>query len=245
MTRESNVRSAVAEPLTPIKATRTGRDWTARTRGTALDARRYTKFVSFMKRTLPIAAALILAAVLAYSFIPRPSDKVSFTYKEMGRVDNDLAMIQPRLSGSDAKGNPFVITADVAVQDRRNTRRARLKNVEADMTLDQQRWINATADHGLFDMTANKLDLLGGISVYSDSGYEMHTAKGDIDLKKGIFHGPVEVHGQGPLGTFRADHFQLDRTTHQMLLVGNVQMTMYVQNSKGGNAKNGNTKGGK
>ena len=233
MTRDTNVRSAVAEPLGPLpkRAGRTGREWTPRVRGTALDALRYTRFVAIMKRALPIVAGILVAAVLAYSFIPRQPDRITVTYREMGRVDNDLAMIKPRLTGSDAKGNPFVITADVAVQDRRNTRRARLKNVEADMT-DQQRWINATAAKGLFDMNASTLALDGGISVYSDSGYEMHTAKGDIDLKKGVFHGPGEVQGQGPLGTFRTDRFRIDRATRQMLLIGNVRMTMYVQNSK-------------
>jgi lipopolysaccharide export system protein LptC len=233
MTRDSNVRSAVAEPLAPLpkRGGRTGREWTPRVRGTALDALRYTRFVGIMKRALPIVAGMLVAAVLAYSFIPRQPDRVTMTYDYMAKVDNDLAMIKPRLTGSDAKGNPFVITADKAVQDRRNTRRARLKNVEADMT-DQQRWITATAATGLFDMNAGTLALDGGISVYSDSGYEMHTAKGNIDLKKGVFHGPVEVHGQGPLGTFRADRFQIDRTTRQMLLTGNVQMTLYVQSSK-------------
>src|SRR5215472_10616450 len=134
MTRDSNARGAVAEPLEPLqkRAGRTGREWTPRMRGTALDALRYTRFVAFMKRALPIVAGLLVAAVLAYSFIPRQPDHVTVSYDWMGKIDNDLAMIRPHLTGADAKGNPFVITADKAVQDRRNTRRARLTNVEAD-----------------------------------------------------------------------------------------------------------------
>jgi len=38
---------AVAEPVLPA-ARRTGRDWTARTRDTALSALRYSRFVSVM-----------------------------------------------------------------------------------------------------------------------------------------------------------------------------------------------------
>lgn len=234
MTRESNAHSAVAGPLVPppARAGRTGRDWAARTRGTALDALRYTQFVTIMKRALPIGAGVILAVVVAYSLIPRQSDRITVSYEQMGRVDNDLAMIKPRLSGTDAKGNPFVITADAAIQERRNTHRARLNNVEADISLDQQRWVNASAAKGLFDMDAGTLALVGGISIYSDSGYEIHTATGNIDLKKSLFHGPGEVKGQGPLGTFRADRFELDRAKEQLLLTGHVQMTMYLQNSK-------------
>ena len=34
------------------------------------------------------------------------------TYEKLGQIENDLAMIKPRLTGADGKGNPFVITAD-------------------------------------------------------------------------------------------------------------------------------------
>ena len=36
-------------------------------------------------------------------------------------------MIKPRLTGADAKGNPFVITADTAIQDANNPKRASLQ----------------------------------------------------------------------------------------------------------------------
>src|SRR5690348_890847 len=209
------------------------RDWSARVRETALDAHQYARFVALMKRALPLAASVIIAAVLIFAFIPRQSDKITMAYQQLGRIDNDLAMIKPRLSGTDARGNPFVVTADVAVQDAQNTRRARLKNIEADMSMDRQRWFNASAATGLYDMDASSLVLAGGISVYSDSGYELHTKSGHVDLKSGVVRGQSEVTGQGPLGDFRADRFELRRTSRHILLDGNVRMTMYVQNSKG------------
>ena len=43
----------------------------------------------------------------------------------MGQLDNDLAMIKPRLTGADSKGNPFVITADAAIQDGAQSHAAR------------------------------------------------------------------------------------------------------------------------
>ena len=236
MIRDRNIRSAVAEPLVPMPAgaARTVRDWSARSRGTLSDALRYTRFVGVMKRALPIAAAALVVALLVYTFVPRQSDRVTVSYSQLGRIDNDLAMIKPRLSGSDAEGNPFVITADVAIQDRRNTHRARLKNIEADMTLDRkERWVNAMASKGLFDMDQGTLVLTGGLSAYSDSGYELHSQRGNVNLKTGVMDGPVEVTGRGPMGTFRADRYRLDRKTHEIVLTGHVQMTMYVENSKG------------
>lgn len=213
----------MAERTTALKQRR--RDWSARPRGTILDAERYTRFVTLMKRALPIAALVLLAAVAVYVFQPRQQDRMAMTFERVGEVANDLAMVKPRLSGSDAKGNPFVITADRAVQESRNSRRARLENVDADMTLDKERWLNATAAKGLFDADARTLVLDGGISVFSDNGYELHTKSAHFDLKKGFVRGEQKVSGQGPLGTISADQFEVDKATQQIRLKGNVHTT--------------------
>jgi lipopolysaccharide export system protein LptC len=223
---QPGAHKAVAEPLAPGNARRTGRDWTARTRDTALNALRYSRFVTVMKRVLPVSAAVLILAIIAYSLVPRQSDKLKLTSERVGTIDNDLAMIKPRLTGTDHKGHPFVITADMAIQDGANTKRATLKNVQADLTMDANRWLNATAVRGFVDMDKGTLALSDGIAVFSDDGYEIHTARADVDLKKGILIGPSPVTGHGPSGTLSADTFELDRKTQQMVLNGHVRMTL-------------------
>jgi lipopolysaccharide export system protein LptC len=225
MTRRSNVTEAVVQTIGSATA-RARRDWTARTRDTAFHALRYSRFVGVMKRALPTAAGALIAIVLIFALLPRQTYKVSFAYERMGRIDNDLAMLKPRLTGSDQSGNPFVITADAAIQQGANARKVLLKKVEADLTFDKNRWMNASAMQGFVDMEKSALSLTGGIAVFSDDGYELHTERANVDLKKGIFHGPGEVTGQGPMGTLRADTFELDRTTKQITLHGHVQMTI-------------------
>jgi len=222
-------RTSVTETVTHTIGTATARarrDWTARTRDTALNALRYSRFVTVMKRALPIAAGALIAIVMIFALLPRQSDKLSFAYERMGHIDNDLAMLKPRLTGSDQSGNPFVITADAAVQQGANARKVALRKVEADLTLEKDRWLNASATQGLVDMDKGALTLTGGIAMYSDDGYELHTERANVDLRKGIFHGPGRVTGQGPLGTLRADNFELDRNSKQISLHGHVQMTI-------------------
>jgi lipopolysaccharide export system protein LptC len=222
MPRDRSAKAAIAASPAPAKERR---DWTSRARGTALDALRYSQFVALMKRALPLAAAAVLAAVLVYSLIPRQPDKVTMTFESRGVFENDLSMIKPRLTGADDDGNPFVITADIAVQDPRNIHRGRMKNIQADMTLTNGRWMNATATEGTFDMEHGSLKLHKGIAVYTDDGYELHTANVDIDMKSGRFHGPDTVTGHGPFGTMRADRFDLDHKKQMLHLAGNVHMT--------------------
>jgi lipopolysaccharide export system protein LptC len=234
MTRDGFGREALAQPLASPGATAEHRlrDWSARTRSTAVQALRYSRFVGVMKRTLPIGAAAILAVVIAYSVVPRRQDGFSLINQRMGTLRNDLAMTKPRLTGTDARGNPFVITAAAAVQDPANRHRATLKQVEADMQFDGLHWLNASADTGLFDMDTGTLKLNGGIALYTDSGYELHTQSADVDLKKNIFQGADRVTGHGPLGSLSADRFHIDRLKRHMKLNGHVHMIMYPNKAK-------------
>ena len=185
-----------------------------------------------MKRALLLAALALIAAVIAYSLQPREQSRVAMTFEHMGNVANDLAMIKPRLTGTDASGNPFVVTADSAAQDGRNAHRARLKNVQADITLNKKTWLSASAENGLLDADARTLKLSGAIAIYSDSGYELHTDGADVDLKTGLMRGPNPVTGQGPLGTLRADRFTVDRNAGQVHFMGHVKMQFYLGGAK-------------
>ena len=209
--------------------------------------RRYTRFVGIMKRALPIAATALLAAVIAYSLQPRQQDRKKFALamQRVGILNNDLTMIKPRLTGVDSSGNPFVVTADEAIQDPHNGKRASLKHVEADLTLKSGTWFNATATYGRLDAAgaltpaagvhgkqSQTLFVYGIVDVFSDNGYELHTTQADIDMTRGTVVGGRPVHGQGPLGTFRADRFRIERDNKQVYLFGNVRMRLFKHGTK-------------
>jgi lipopolysaccharide export system protein LptC len=223
--------------------------WIERQRASTLDVQRYTRFVGIMKRALPLAAAALLAAVLAYSLQPRMQDsrKMTLVFKELNLSGNDLTMTKPRLTGVDTNGNPYVVTADEAIQDAQNSKRAQLHKVEADLTTKGGTWVNLTATRGLLDQAKELLWLSGIIDVFSDNGYEAHTTVARVDMNTGSVVGSKFVWGQGPFGTFYADKFHIERTAAHLpkhgakpatldktkadktmvYLYGNVHMTMF------------------
>ena len=203
-----------------------GFDWSARVRTTAVEAMRYSRYVVLMKRLLSLGAFLIIATVLAFFFVQRMPRQLQVSYERLGHIENDLTMVKPRLAGADAKGNPFVITADSAVQDASNPKKASLTNLEADLTLDKQNWINARAKTGMVDMNTGQLELGGGIDVFTATGYELHSNSASANLKQSIVHGHEPVTGQGPQGAIRADEFHADRSTNILTLSGHVHMTL-------------------
>ena len=202
------------------------RDWSSRARSSAMDALRYSRFVFWMRRGLSFGAFAIIFTVLAFFFVQRQPRQLAMTYEKLGHVENDLTMLKPRLTGSDDKGDPFVITADAAVQDARDAKRAKLSNIEADLATGKSGWVNARARQGSVDMGGGRLELFGGIDLYSGDGYELHTASASVNLNDNIVHGHEHVTGQGPTGDFSADTFHADREKGQLLLIGHVQMTI-------------------
>jgi lipopolysaccharide export system protein LptC len=203
-----------------------GYDWSARVRSTTSEALRYSRFVTVMKRVLSFGAFAIIAAVLAFFFVERQPRRLELAYEKLGMVKNDLAMMKPRLTGQDSKGNPFVITADRAVQDAHDPKKATLRNMEADLTMGKGSWLNARARAGMVDMNTGQLELSGGIDVYSANGYELHSRTASANVKQSIIHGHEPVTGQGPMGRLRADSFHADRSLGQLLLAGHVHMTL-------------------
>src|SRR6201996_8636903 len=172
-----------------------GYDWSARVRTTTMEALRYSRFVVLMKRALALGAFTIIAAVLAFFFVQRMPRQLQMSYEQLGTLKNDLTMMKPRLAGPDSKGSPYVITADRAVQDAHNAKRAVLRNLEADLSLDKGNWLNARAHSGLVDMTTGQLELYDGIDVYSATGYELHSRSASANLKQSVIHGHETVTG--------------------------------------------------
>jgi lipopolysaccharide export system protein LptC len=203
----------VAEPIGKTPSARGKFDFSARSRATIDDAERYSRFVNIMRRGLLLAGLLLIGLVIGYSLIPRQSQRIAMTFENMGMVSGDLAMTKPKLHGTDSDGNPFTVTADKAIQNPKNLRQASLINVEADLSLKDGQWLNATAPHGVLDADARQLSLSGAIAVFTDQGYEIHTDLAHIDLARGIAAGPHRVTGQGPQGTFVADRFRIEKLT--------------------------------
>jgi len=175
-----------------------------------------------MKRVTALSAFAVIFAVLGFFFVARAPRHLPLSYETLATLKNDLAMISPRLSGVDANGNPFVITAKVAVQDARDPKRATLQTVEADLTTSRG-WLNARAAHGAVDMNANQLTLDNGIDLFTDNGYSLHTERAEVDLKRDIVTGSREITGQGPTGTMRADRFRYDHPAGRLILEGHVR----------------------
>jgi lipopolysaccharide export system protein LptC len=167
----------------------------AHPRETLHQARRYSAFVRFMKRILPLAALGLAIAILAYA-------------------------VQPREGGQ----MPFVVTATSAVQLGPAAERVRLENVNADLVLKDGTELNVIAAQGVIDNQTQTLDFYGGIQLSTADGYTAETDSARADLRQGVLHGESPVAVQGAMGSLTAQGFTFERSSGMLHFTGDVRM---------------------
>jgi len=194
-------------------------------RETLATIRRYSIFVAVMKGALPTLAVGLGIAVFAYAIQPRETNQMALTFERMGKVENDLAMVMPRLTGIDDDGLPFVVTAATAVQEARGSDKVRLEDVTAEITLKEGK-LHVEAARGIVDTRQHLLDVSGGIRLTSEDGYDARTPAAKADLKAGTVQGTNGIEATGAFGRITADRFSMNRTTRQLRFTGNVRMLL-------------------
>ncbi|MES1990327.1 MAG: LPS export ABC transporter periplasmic protein LptC [Pseudomonadota bacterium] len=189
---------------------------------------RHSSFVSVMKVALPLIAVALFTTVLFYSGLFEDRDSLEITTKEITVFNSDLRMVSPRITGLDRAGEPYLVTADTATQDKDAPTHVTLDNVEADLKLkDDDSWISLKSANGRLNTEAQHLTLQQNIDVYMSSGYEFHGTEGTIDFKKGTFTSDRPVEGHGPAGTLSADSMVADNEEQMLTFRGRVKTKFY------------------
>jgi lipopolysaccharide export system protein LptC len=214
------------------------RGWPARRKINRAAEARYTQIVQALKIALPLLALLIVVTVVIYSGFSSNDTGIVVTPAHLDNVGDDLRMVNPRLSGVDGAQRPYTVTAEYAEQQKGRPDLIRLVNIEADVTLESNQWLSLTAKTGLLDGDKRTLTLDGGISAFSDSGYELHTEKAIVNFEEGKIIGPSPVKAQGPLGTINANGFEVLQDLKQVKFLEKVQ-TVYTPEARAPGAADG------
>ncbi|HZD26908.1 MAG TPA: LPS export ABC transporter periplasmic protein LptC [Alphaproteobacteria bacterium] len=191
---------------------------------------RYTRFVGAMKLVLPLVALGLVVAVIAWPSLLRQKEGFHLSFSAL-RSDQaaQLTMVEPRYTGADSAGRPFVVTADQAEQDPEDPRRVTLHQVQADMTMKDGSWFSVSSPAGLYLQGKRTLDLHRPVDLFSDRGYEFHAGTVHLDLAAGTADSDEAVRGQGPFGSLRADSLEAEQRGRVLRFRGNVRLVIQPQ----------------
>ena len=188
----------------------------------------YSRFVGLMRWLLPIGAAALAAALIAWPYLDSRNDGFEMIMSDLEIDDSGrLTMQNARFLGTDDSGQPYTVTTDEAWQDPAEQDVVYLGPMQGDISLTSGAWIAVSALSGKFDRLAETLVLEQDVSVFTDEGYELHTEKAEFDLSLGTGWGDDPVSGQGPAGLLEAEGFRLSEADGKIHFVGPVRMTLY------------------
>lgn len=228
MTANSDRISASASPSKPAAG------FTPRSAADALSTlTRRRRFVQFMKFILPLIALGTIAVVIAWPQLSRKHHMLPLTFSNVDSANAALVMNNPRYRGTDANGQPYIVTADRAVQDPQDDKQVTLDRVQADLTMHNGEWWSLTADTGLYQGNAQLLDLFGNIAVFGDKGYEMHGHSAEINLATKVVSSDEKVWGHSALGKINANGMRIYDKGQRVVFINGVKTTIFPREQRG------------
>lgn len=190
--------------------------------------------VNLTKRIVLVLALLLVAVLMIWPFVV-PEEKrlqIVFSDKDMppmaveGEIVDTNRMLKPRFHGMDRNNQPYSVVAEEAVQ--KSEEEVILKQLSGEMTLQDGKWYSISAVEGTIFIKAKKMTAEGDVSVFTDTGFQVHTAKAHADMEAGTATSETAVSVQGPPGKLEASGFKILNRGDEIYFTGPVKMTIYT-----------------
>lgn len=194
--------------------------WAPQRQMTLEQVRKWSNTVGLL-RMLFVAGAAISAGIMigpiAASTLSGPSFQVTTI-----PGDQVVTMVNPRFTGRNLAGESYVITADTAQRRRNDPNTIDLTNPK----LVDDKGSEIDAPVGVYYQQDNYLDLFRLVSVTDSTGNQLRTSAARIYVDEGRVAGLDPLEGSGPLGSLRADTYEIVDNGDRVILRGNVDMTI-------------------
>jgi len=200
----------------------------------------YSSFIRIARLALPIIAVIILAIALTWSNLTTnviiPLDEGELSIESISR--NEL--INPRFESRDEKGNPYVITAEKALQDKQDEDLVLLTIPSGEIQLNTEGTIAIQAEQGAYKQETGRLFLKGNVKVAHSQGTFLDTEELHIDVKNNQTWSEKDVFVENQNGTIAAKGLHADQAQSHLKFTGPAKMTIYEGSLK--NLSNAPTK---
>ena len=189
-------------------------------------AKRRSGRVRFLRKALLITVFTAVAAMIGIAiFDPFGPKSGSLSFSNLSVDGTKIAMAKPKLSGFRSDGQPYVLTAERALQDIKHPTIAELQGLGGDMGSGSDA-TRLTADAGVYDSLGERMKLNGNVKINS-ARFEVRLRSVDIDFKTGLYRSdePVEVRIGGDTTVF-ADRATAQNNGQELIFEGRVRTTV-------------------
>ncbi len=185
----------------------------------------HDKLVRFLAFVLPVGVGVVAAFMVITPLSPRGEISFLLDRNEVAVINERLRVDNALYRGQDAKGRPFSLTADEAVQRSSVEGIVRMDDLVARMLMDEGP-ARVEAPGGRYDINEEIVSVNGTMRMVAADGYRMRASGVSLDLGEKTLEGAGGVEGAIPAGTFRADRLDADLEERRITLTGNAQLRM-------------------
>ena len=132
-------------------------------------------------------------------------------------------MQRAQYRGQDDQGRGFTIDAASAVQATSREQIVEIQGMAARIELGEGP-ATLRANRGRYDLTGQKLDVLGPILFTAADGYRIETGNVSFDFNDQTLASGARVEGRMPLGRFSADRLTADLGDRRVALSGRARL---------------------
>ena len=185
----------------------------------------HDKLVRFLATVLPVGVGIVAAFMVITPLSPRGEISFLLDRNEVAVINERLRVDNALYRGQDAKGRPFSLTADEAVQRSSVEGIVRMDDLVARMLMDEGP-ARVEAPGGRYDINEEIVSVNGAMRMVAADGYRMRASGVSLDLGEKTLEGAGGVEGAIPAGSFRADRLDADLEERRITLTGNAQLRM-------------------
>jgi lipopolysaccharide export system protein LptC len=184
--------------------------------------------VRFLRRSIPIAIALILGATVLVSWIDPLKVLVRFPLDAGSLVikGTKITMEAPKLSGYTREQRWYEMNAKGATQDVTKPDLIELSEIRAKMETQDKTTFHLSSKDGLYNRKTSILNLNNNVIVTSTSGYEMHLDEAVVDTANGGVVSDKHVYAFTKDSRINSDRFEVENSGEIVRFIGNVVMNI-------------------
>ena len=189
---------------------------------------RSSRLVGLLRYLLPATALCLIALVVLWpQLIGGAGGLIAPIFANAEIAGTEVMLMRnPRYLGRTRDAEPYQLTAASAYVDPKRPSRIHLDRLAAELTPANKRDVSLVALRGMYNRSADKLELDGDIELTTSDGYRFETQSARIDLQSGQVIGEQPIQGFGPAGTLSADRFEIRDRGEVLRFEGRVRVIL-------------------
>ncbi len=195
---------------------------------------KHNRIVLFLKLLMPSFAVVAIALIILWPRIVEQKDKfrVGMTRPLLVSETENLSIVNSKFFSSDSKKQPFILSADLAIETEPNSRIINMTKPKASILLNSGTRVDVSSDSGILYQQENKLVFNEECIGISDKGHRLETKKVHIDLKDNSLTSNEKTHFYFPQGNIESQGLSVVNKGDIIKFTGKAKMVLTFDKEK-------------